>query len=38
VLATADAVIVGSDLKADGRWWNAPDPARVERFVRAARG
>lgn len=37
VLAAADAVIVGSDLKVDGRWWNALDPARVERFVRAAR-
>ena len=37
VLSSADAVIVGSDLKVDGRWWNPLDPARVERFVRAAR-
>lgn len=38
VLSVADAVIVGSDLKQDGRWWNALDPKRVEAFVRAARG
>ncbi len=38
VLASADAVVVGSDLKTGGRWWNAPDPGRIERFVRAARG
>jgi membrane complex biogenesis BtpA family protein len=37
VLSSADAVIVGSDLKVDGRWWNPLDPARMERFVRAAR-
>ena len=38
VLAVADAVIVGSDLKQDGVWWNALDPRRIEAFVRAARG
>jgi membrane complex biogenesis BtpA family protein len=37
VLSSADAVIVGSDLKVDGHWWNPLDPARMERFVRAAR-
>jgi hypothetical protein len=38
LLSRADAVIVGSDLKKDGDWRNAPDPRRVEAFVRAARG
>ena len=37
VLAVADAVIVGSDLKVDGVWWNPLDPARIDAFVRAAR-
>lgn len=37
LLAKANAVIVGSDLKVDGRWRNALDPKRVEEFVRAAR-
>jgi uncharacterized protein len=36
-LATCDGVIVGSDLKVDGRWYNALDLHRVERLVRAAR-
>ena len=30
-----DAFIVGSDLKADGHWFNPPDPARVKRMVDA---
>jgi predicted TIM-barrel enzyme len=38
VLEHADAVIVGSDLKERGVWWNPLDPARVAAFVRAARG
>ena len=38
VLAVADAVIVGSDLKQDGVWWNPLDARRIEAFVRAARG
>ncbi|MCE2882917.1 MAG: hypothetical protein LW636_11255 [Planctomycetaceae bacterium] len=38
VLEHADAVIVGSDLKERGEWWNPLDPARVAAFVRAARG
>jgi len=37
VLAVADAVIVGSDLKTDGAWWNPLDPKRIDAFVRAAR-
>lgn len=37
VLRAADAVIVGSDLKQDGRWWNPLDPRRIEAFVAAAR-
>jgi uncharacterized protein len=37
LLAKANAVIVGSDLKVDGHWRNPLDPARVEAFVRAAR-
>jgi hypothetical protein len=37
-LAHADGVIVGSDLKVDGDTWNPVDPARVRRFLTAARG
>ena len=37
-LAVADGVIVGSDLKVDGYTWNPVDPARVDRFLAAARG
>jgi uncharacterized protein len=37
-LEVADGVIVGSDLKVDGYTWNPVDPARVERFVEAAKG
>jgi membrane complex biogenesis BtpA family protein len=37
LLAVADGVIVGSDLKADGSTWNPVDPARVTRFLAAAR-
>lgn len=36
-LAVADAVIVGSTFKVDGRWDNEIDPARVRRFMDAAR-
>ena len=36
-LEIADGVIVGSDLKVDGHTWNPVDPARVERFLAAAR-
>jgi hypothetical protein len=35
LLQTADAVIVGSWYKRDGRWANAPDPARVATLVAA---
>ena len=38
VLAVADAVIVGSDLKHGGVWSNDLDRARVDAFVRAAKG
>lgn len=38
VLAVAHAAIVGSDLKRDGLWSNDLDPARIERFVRIAKG
>lgn len=31
--SAADALIVGSHLKTDGRWENALDPARVRAFV-----
>ncbi len=31
----ADAFIVGSSLRRDGRWTNPPDPERVERMVAA---
>ena len=34
-LGTADAVIVGSALKQEGHWGNAPDPARIEALLRA---
>lgn len=36
-LQVADAVIVGSTLKLDGRWDRDVDPERVRRFVQAAR-
>lgn len=36
-LGVADGCIVGSDLKVDGYTWNPVDPARVRRFVEAAR-
>ena len=36
-LEVADGCIVGSDLKVDGYTWNSVDPARVRRFVAAAR-
>ena len=38
MLAVAHAAIVGSDLKADGVWSNELDRARIDRFVRAAKG
>ena len=38
VLSVADAVIVGSDLKKGGVWSNELDRARVDGFVRAAKG
>ncbi|MDP2872110.1 MAG: BtpA/SgcQ family protein [Bacillota bacterium] len=38
VLEIADAVIVGTALKVDGRTFNPVDAARVRRFMRAARG
>jgi uncharacterized protein len=34
----ADALIVGTSLKIDGRWQNAVDPKRVARLVAAAAG
>ncbi len=37
LLAVANAVIVGSDIKVDGVWWNPLDRARIDAFVRAAR-
>jgi membrane complex biogenesis BtpA family protein len=37
LLAVADAVIVGSSVKVDGRWENPVDPARAAAFVAAAR-
>jgi hypothetical protein len=37
-LEVADGCIVGSDLKIDGYTWNPVDPARVRRFIEAARG
>ena len=36
-LQVADGCIVGSDLKIDGYTWNPVDPARVRRFIEAAR-
>ena len=38
MLAACDAVIVGSALKTDGNWWNPLDSARIDAFLRAARG
>jgi predicted TIM-barrel enzyme len=38
MLAACDAVIVGSALKTDGKWWNPLDSARMGAFLRAARG
>ncbi|MGA1225361.1 MAG: BtpA/SgcQ family protein [Phycisphaerales bacterium] len=37
MLEAADAVIVGSSIKQDGRWQNEVDADRAETFVRAAR-
>ncbi len=37
LLRLADAIIVGSALKREGRWFNAIDPERARAFVRAAR-
>jgi membrane complex biogenesis BtpA family protein len=37
-LAVADGAIVGSEFKVGGRWNAVVDPARVRRFVAAARG
>jgi membrane complex biogenesis BtpA family protein len=37
LLAVADAVIVGSSVKVDGRWETPVDPARAAAFVAAAR-
>jgi uncharacterized protein len=37
-LDLVDGVIVGSDLKVDGDTWSPVDPARVARFLEAARG
>lgn len=37
ILEVADAVIVGTALKVDGKTFNPVDGARVERFMRAAR-
>ena len=36
-LKVADGCVVGSSLKYDGDTWNRLDPARVRRFVEAAR-
>lgn len=36
-LKVVDGCIVGSDLKIDGYTWNPVDPARVRRFIEAAR-
>jgi hypothetical protein len=36
-LEVADGCIVGSDLKVDGYTWNPVEPARVRRFLEAAR-
>jgi uncharacterized protein len=37
ILAAVDGVIVASALKVEGRWWNAVDPGRAERFVNRVR-
>lgn len=37
LFAAADGAIVGQWLKVDGHWWNAVDPARVERLMDAVR-
>lgn len=38
LLKTADALIVGSALKQDGKWSHAVDPARARAFVQSVRG
>ncbi len=38
LLAHADAVIVGSSIKRDGRWQKPVDPDRARAFIAAARG
>jgi uncharacterized protein len=38
LLRHAAGVIVGSAIKADGRWFNPPDPARCRELISAARG
>lgn len=38
LLGVADAIIVGSSIKVEGRWQNEVDAARASAFVRAARG
>lgn len=35
LMGVADGAIVGQWLKADARWWNPVDPARVERLMTA---
>ena len=37
LFASADGAVVGQWLKHDGLWWNAVDPARVERLMEAVR-
>jgi len=37
ILNVVDGVIIASALKVDGRWWNAVDPERANRFVDRAR-
>lgn len=37
LFAVADGAIVGQWLKRDGHWWNAVDPARVDRLMSAVR-
>jgi len=32
----ADALIIGSSIKKDGKWFNGPDPARCREIVKAA--
>jgi membrane complex biogenesis BtpA family protein len=36
LLRPADAIIVGSWIKEEGKWFNPPDPRRAEAFVKAA--